>query len=160
MSVRIRTHGSVARPGGLRVSSEKPGPAAGPGKRVRRRHLPEGGGSGGRGGAVPGLAWLKGATEVWGEAIAWVEEDDRTLADVIRNAQTERVRYAGPGRVSREVLAAANDTGVFVARAPVLAEGRVELLWYLREQSISRDYHRYGNIGERASWAPSSEDDG
>ena len=32
---------------------------------------------------------------------------------------------------------------------PVVAEGRIELLWYLREQSISDDYHRYGNLGDR-----------
>ena len=30
------------------------------------------------------------------------------------------------------------------------AEGRLELLWYVREQSISTDYHRYGNLGIRA----------
>jgi RHH-type proline utilization regulon transcriptional repressor/proline dehydrogenase/delta 1-pyrroline-5-carboxylate dehydrogenase len=24
------------------------------------------------------------------------------------------------------------------------------MLWYLREQSISVDYHRYGNLGNRA----------
>ena len=35
------------------------------------------------------------------------------------------------------------------ADTPVLAEGRIELLWYLREQSISHDYHRYGNLGPR-----------
>jgi RHH-type transcriptional regulator, proline utilization regulon repressor / proline dehydrogenase / delta 1-pyrroline-5-carboxylate dehydrogenase len=32
----------------------------------------------------------------------------------------------------------------------VSAEGRLEMLWYLREQSISIDYHRYGNLGVRA----------
>jgi RHH-type transcriptional regulator, proline utilization regulon repressor / proline dehydrogenase / delta 1-pyrroline-5-carboxylate dehydrogenase len=32
---------------------------------------------------------------------------------------------------------------------PVLANGRVELLHYLRELSISVDYHRYGNLGVR-----------
>jgi RHH-type proline utilization regulon transcriptional repressor/proline dehydrogenase/delta 1-pyrroline-5-carboxylate dehydrogenase len=26
-------------------------------------------------------------------------------------------------------------------------------LWYLREQSISTDYHRYGNLGSRADEA-------
>ena len=26
-----------------------------------------------------------------------------------------------------------------------------ELLWYLREQSISFDYHRYGTLGDRAT---------
>jgi len=35
----------------------------------------------------------------------------------------------------------------------VVAEGRLELLWYVREQSISRDYHRYGNLGRRATEA-------
>ena len=31
----------------------------------------------------------------------------------------------------------------------VMANGRLELLHFLREVSISRDYHRYGNLGER-----------
>jgi RHH-type proline utilization regulon transcriptional repressor/proline dehydrogenase/delta 1-pyrroline-5-carboxylate dehydrogenase len=35
----------------------------------------------------------------------------------------------------------------------VLAHGRIELLRYLREQSISHDYHRYGNLGARAGEA-------
>ena len=35
----------------------------------------------------------------------------------------------------------------------MLAEGRLELLWYLREQSISIDYHRYGNLGMRVNEA-------
>ena len=36
-----------------------------------------------------------------------------------------------------------------IAREPVLAEGRVELLHYLINQSICDTYHRYGNLGER-----------
>ena len=31
-----------------------------------------------------------------------------------------------------------------------MMEGRVELLHYIQEQNISVDYHRYGNLGERA----------
>ncbi len=27
--------------------------------------------------------------------------------------------------------------------------GRIELLWYLTEQSLSVSYHRYGNLGGR-----------
>jgi RHH-type proline utilization regulon transcriptional repressor/proline dehydrogenase/delta 1-pyrroline-5-carboxylate dehydrogenase len=30
-----------------------------------------------------------------------------------------------------------------------LLNGRLELLQFLREISVSRDYHRYGNLGER-----------
>jgi RHH-type proline utilization regulon transcriptional repressor/proline dehydrogenase/delta 1-pyrroline-5-carboxylate dehydrogenase len=37
-----------------------------------------------------------------------------------------------------------------LATAPVLAAGRIELLHYLREQSLCVDYHRYGNLGARA----------
>ena len=31
----------------------------------------------------------------------------------------------------------------------VVSAGRVELLWYVREQSVSHAYHRYGNLGAR-----------
>ena len=48
------------------------------------------------------------------------------------------------------VFAEAANTGAYVAREPVLAEGRVELLHYLVNQSICDSYHRYGNLGERA----------
>jgi RHH-type proline utilization regulon transcriptional repressor/proline dehydrogenase/delta 1-pyrroline-5-carboxylate dehydrogenase len=48
------------------------------------------------------------------------------------------------------VLESVTDNGVYVARTPVLAIGRIELLWYLSEQSLSADYHRYGNLGDRA----------
>jgi RHH-type proline utilization regulon transcriptional repressor/proline dehydrogenase/delta 1-pyrroline-5-carboxylate dehydrogenase len=41
--------------------------------------------------------------------------------------------------------------GIWLADVPVVSEGRIELLWYVREQSVSHDYHRYGNLGVRAS---------
>jgi RHH-type proline utilization regulon transcriptional repressor/proline dehydrogenase/delta 1-pyrroline-5-carboxylate dehydrogenase len=99
---------------------------------------------------VPGLELLEVLTEPWAGAIEFVEESDAMLAAVIREGQTDRVRYASPDRVPKSIFEAAHGTGLFVAPAPVLAEGRIELLWYLREQSISHDYHRCGNLGERA----------
>ena len=98
----------------------------------------------------PGLALLDELTEPWAGAIEFVEETDAELSEVIREAWTDRVRYAAPDRVPAEIFSAARESGLFLARAPVLAEGRIELLWYLREQSISHDYHRYGNLGPRA----------
>jgi RHH-type proline utilization regulon transcriptional repressor/proline dehydrogenase/delta 1-pyrroline-5-carboxylate dehydrogenase len=53
--------------------------------------------------------------------------------------------------VPERVRRAAADVSAVIADEPVLAEGRVELLWYLREQSISWDYHRYGNLGVRTA---------
>jgi len=100
--------------------------------------------------AAPGLALLEALTEPWAGAIEFIEETDAELARVILEGGTDRVRYAAPGRVPTPVFEAAREAGLFVAAAPVLVEGRIELLWYLREQSISRDYHRYGNLGERA----------
>ena len=38
---------------------------------------------------------------------------------------------------------------IYIADAPVLMHGRVELLWYVCEQSVCVDYHRYGNLGAR-----------
>jgi RHH-type proline utilization regulon transcriptional repressor/proline dehydrogenase/delta 1-pyrroline-5-carboxylate dehydrogenase len=49
------------------------------------------------------------------------------------------------------VLLAAAESFVTVIATPVSAEGRRELLWYVHEQSISTDYHRYGNLGVRAN---------
>ncbi len=48
------------------------------------------------------------------------------------------------------VLQAAAEAGLCVVSRPVSAEGRLELLWYVQEQSLSIDYHRYGNLGLRA----------
>src|SRR5688500_13911298 len=92
-------------------------------------------------------------TDSWAGAIEFVEESDEELADLIRNLPAhspERIRYASKHRVPEMVRRAAAESGVYIADEPVLAAGRIELLWYLREQSISYDYHRYGNLGARA----------
>ena len=73
------------------------------------------------------------------------------LADLLRTGQTERVRFASAKRVPAPVRQAAAASLQFIADAPVLAHGRIELLWYLREQSLSTSYHRYGNLGLRSS---------
>ena len=101
-------------------------------------------------GIVPAIEALEHATERWGGAIEFVEETDETLATVVRTGLTDRVRYAGRDRVPEDVLRAIGETGIYIARAPVLGEGRIELLWYLKEQSLCFDYHRYGTLGDRA----------
>ncbi len=62
----------------------------------------------------------------------------------------DRIRYAAPARVSPEVYEAAAASGFYIARTPVMMDGRLELLQYYRQQSICHNYHRYGNLGERA----------
>ena len=56
----------------------------------------------------------------------------------------QRVRVLGS--CTHDLRAAANEAGVHIADDPVTAEGRVELLHYLREQSVSCTTHRYGNV--------------
>jgi len=93
---------------------------------------------------------LEVLTESWAAAIEFVEESDNQLAGVILRHLTDRVRYASPDRVPYVVRDAVAETGQYVAATPVLPVGRIELLWYLREQSLCVDYHRYGNLGARA----------
>ena len=93
---------------------------------------------------------LEELTQSWAAAIEFVEETDAQLVQALRERQVDRVRYAAPDHASLEVLQAGNAANGCVVSVPVSAEGRLELLWYVREQSISTDYHRYGNLGVRA----------
>ncbi len=95
------------------------------------------------------LGWLDHATESWAADIEFVEESDLELASAIEDGRARRVRYSAPDRVPEVVRHAANLNDCYVADEPVLTEGRIELLWYLEEQSISDNYHRYGNLGSR-----------
>ena len=100
--------------------------------------------------ASQAVARLERLTESWAAAIEFVEESDAALARAIHDGQADRVRYAAPDRVPLEVQQAGNAANGCIVGVPVSAEGRLELLWYLREQSLSIDYHRYGNLGNRA----------
>jgi RHH-type proline utilization regulon transcriptional repressor/proline dehydrogenase/delta 1-pyrroline-5-carboxylate dehydrogenase len=92
-------------------------------------------------------------TDPWAGAIEFIEEDDEALAAAIRTGQVARIRYAAPERVPKSIRAAAADALQYVADTPVSHHGRIELLWYVREQSIAQVYHRYGNLGIRADEA-------
>lgn len=61
----------------------------------------------------------------------------------------DRIRYGAPDRVPFKIHEAAARAGLYISSEKVMMEGRIELLRYYKEQSISVDYHRYGNLGER-----------
>ena len=63
--------------------------------------------------------------------------------------EAERARVWAP--ISAAARAAANGVGLAVIDAPVLANGRLELRWYVREQTVSRVLHRYGSMVEPAA---------
>ena len=102
------------------------------------------------------LRWLDPATESWAADIEFVEETDLELAVAIEDGRARRLRYASPAPVPDVIRQASNLNDCYVADEPVLTEGRIELLWYLEEQSVSDNYHRYGNLGDRVSEARAS----
>ncbi len=74
-----------------------------------------------------------------------VEEDHETFLTSTAKFRPNMLRLLQKG--SKEIYA--KTTPVPVIDAPVLANGRIELLRYLREESLSIHYERYGNCGLR-----------
>lgn len=99
--------------------------------------------------AAAAVELLDQLTDPWAGAIEFIEECDEALAEAIWKGQVARIRYAAPDRVPEIVRAAAAESLQYVADTPVSRHGRIELLWYMREQSVSHVYHRYGNLGLR-----------
>jgi RHH-type transcriptional regulator, proline utilization regulon repressor / proline dehydrogenase / delta 1-pyrroline-5-carboxylate dehydrogenase len=95
-------------------------------------------------GALP-WDWLG---DVDGVAV-FAEGDDTFGERLARPGEAERLRAWSP--VARAVHVAAQRGGVTVIDAPVLASGRLELRWYLREQTVSWVRHRYGSLIDSAA---------
>ncbi len=100
---------------------------------------------------LPAVALLEELTKFREREIESVVETDEELVSQISGGKTGRVRFASSERVPEKVLRAANEAGGHIVSTPVAGEGRLEMLWYLHEQSVSTDYHRYGNLGLRAN---------
>lgn len=80
-------------------------------------------------------------------SIRFVEEREEAFLNRIFQKNVKRVRLISSPTHNLEQRFA--DLGCHYTVAKVLANGRLELLRYLREMSLSIDYHRYGNLGER-----------
>ena len=77
-----------------------------------------------------------------------ITQNDDQFSKTIKNYK--RVIYSDISKVPVDIFISANETSTFIVRQQPLIEGRLELLNYFEEQSISHSYHRYGNIGARA----------
>jgi RHH-type proline utilization regulon transcriptional repressor/proline dehydrogenase/delta 1-pyrroline-5-carboxylate dehydrogenase len=99
----------------------------------------------------PALTAARSVLDRPGIPTRFVTQSDAELAAAIAAGEVERIRYASSACVPAAIYSAAASTLVYLARTPVLAHGRIELLWYFREQSVSHAYHRYGNLGARAA---------
>ena len=75
---------------------------------------------------------------------------ERELIATICSGNYGRLRFSAAGNVSGNVATAAHERGIAIIDAPISTNGMIELAWYFREQSLSIDYHRYGNLGTRS----------
>jgi len=85
--------------------------------------------------------WLPGL-------IAPLPETSSQLAERIQGTRMTRIRSITPLPLG-EVRDACGERFVTIIEEPVLVDARIECLRYLNEQSISHDYHRYGDLGRR-----------
>ena len=93
--------------------------------------------------------FLKNSPELFTSKDKLVTEDEKKFIQTIKNF--DRVIYSDISKVSKDVFKESAKTLVFIVRQNAMMEGRLELLNYFSEQSISHSFHRYGNIGSRAS---------
>ncbi|MDR3251073.1 MAG: aldehyde dehydrogenase family protein, partial [Tannerella sp.] len=71
-----------------------------------------------------------------------VQDEDAFIADMNKY---ERIRACSTG-LSDALYQEAAKLGKYVADSKPSIEGRLELLHYLKEQSVSYEYHRYGSV--------------
>jgi len=95
-------------------------------------------------------------------AISFLFENKETLLNkndkILRESEEEfiqnfknvdRIIYSDISKVTPLVFREAAKIAKFIVRQKPMMEGRIELLNYMQEQSISYSYHRYGNLGAR-----------
>ncbi len=80
------------------------------------------------------------------EGFVLVEEGESNLVSQLQVTppRVDRLRALAP--LDAELRRALNNGGISVVEGPVLANGRLELGHYLREQAVSQTVHRYGNV--------------
>jgi RHH-type proline utilization regulon transcriptional repressor/proline dehydrogenase/delta 1-pyrroline-5-carboxylate dehydrogenase len=72
-----------------------------------------------------------------------LESEDELVASI---SNFERIRFLN-AEVSDRLYVKAADEAIHIAAEPFVSHGRIELMHYFLEQSISDSYHRYGNLG-------------
>ena len=94
------------------------------------------------------------------EVYAWIKKNVDTLIDendtvcfenieklISHIKTTKRVRFLKPSSVHDTIYKKVVDEALHIASEAFISHGRIELMHYFIEQSISDSYHRYGNLG-------------
>ncbi len=74
------------------------------------------------------------------------EESDEVFAARLSVLAADAEFFRTVSMPSEVVLRAVHEAGLNWIHAPVLTTGRIELTRWLREQSVTRTLHRYGQI--------------
>ena len=79
------------------------------------------------------------------------DEDTITRDDeaqlIAAMGECERIRFLHPRNVTSSIFEAIKAKAIYIAREPFVSHGRIELMHYFIEQSVTNSYHRYGNLG-------------
>lgn len=92
-------------------------------------------------------SFLDNASELFTSRDKVVEQSDANMIKTLD--KFDRVLYSDIAKVPEVVFEVAAKTLTFIVRQKPMVEGRLELLNYFIEQSISHSFHRYGNIAAR-----------
>ena len=100
--------------------------------------------------AAPLTVSLSPAAQEWlwlneEKSLELIVEEEATLVERLNNTELyDRLRLLEP--LSPALRGAANQAHLTVIDDPILANGRLELRHYLREQAVAQIMHRYGNM--------------
>jgi RHH-type transcriptional regulator, proline utilization regulon repressor / proline dehydrogenase / delta 1-pyrroline-5-carboxylate dehydrogenase len=96
------------------------------------------------------------------EEFTWLESNQKQFIDkndsfskdsedelIMKIPSFQRVRFLKPDNVTKNIYKAISDKAIYIASDKFIPHGRLELMHYFIEQSISNSYHRYGNLGEQ-----------
>ncbi|MCW8838588.1 MAG: bifunctional proline dehydrogenase/L-glutamate gamma-semialdehyde dehydrogenase [Thiovulaceae bacterium] len=96
----------------------------------------------------------KKAELIWLESkqSAFIGKDDSISRDdedevIAKISTVQRVRFLHPDNATQNIYKSIADKAIYIASENFVSHGRLELMHYFIEQSISNSYHRYGNLG-------------
>ena len=92
------------------------------------------------------LLWLESKKSSFiGKKDSFKRDSEEELIEKIPTVQ--RVRFLSPEHVTQNIYNQIADKAIYIASDSFVSHGRLELMHYFIEQSISNSYHRYGNLG-------------
>ena len=98
--------------------------------------------------------WSKKAELIWLESkqSSFIGKNDTINRDdedelIAKIPSVERLRFLHPDNVTQNIYNSISDKAIYIASENFVSHGRLELMHYFIEQSISNSYHRYGNLG-------------